>query len=120
MNNEKPLSEYTWEQLLEYREKFVTQQEEIEAGLDVLKKEMLIRLQEENVNGKVVGNYAITKATRVSFKTPIDEAEALGAIKKTVDTAALKKLYNDGIQISGVEKTEYVTVREVEKKNDSA
>lgn len=111
-------TEMTWQQLLDMREKANIAKEEIEAGLSVVNEELLERLKKEKINGKVVGNWGISKATRYSFETTLEEAEALGAVKQTVDQAKLKKLISSGIKIPGTKVSEYVMVRQVEKKMD--
>ena len=115
---EKPISELAWEELLDRREVVNELKENLEAELKVLSEEFLLRLQEEKVNGKIVNNWAISKATRYGFDTTLEQAQELGAVKTVVDSAALKALHTKGILVPGVKKTEYVMVREVVKNNE--
>jgi threonine dehydrogenase-like Zn-dependent dehydrogenase len=114
--SEKMPHDMSWEELLSQREHLNHIVEEYEAGLKVLSDEFLFRLNEQKINGTVVGNYSISKSVRYGFDTTFDEAKELGAIKPTIDQAALKALHLGGkVSVPGVRKTEFVTVREVVK-----
>jgi len=89
--------------------------EQVEAYISVLKDELRIRLDEEQLSGKAVGNWGISKATRLSFKTTLEEAQALAATKEVPDPAKLKKLLAAGVAVPGVSKSEYIMVRQIEK-----
>src|SRR5438128_2731736 len=111
--NELDLSQYSWDSLLAYREKLNADKEEAEAALKVINDELLIKLAEEKLSGKIVGQWSISKATRISFDISIPEARVFGAVKETIDQAVLKKLKAKGIEIPNEKRTEYVLVREV-------
>ncbi len=78
--------------------------EELEAAMSVIKDEMITRLDAENVKGKVVGDYQVTKVTRVNFRPTLEEARELAATKtvEQIDTQALKRLYDGGAEIPAV------------------
>lgn len=111
---------YSIEEILESREKLNLQLEELNAAMKVLSDELLHRLNEEKKTGMIVGTKAITKAVRLSFsKVKIEQARELGATEtvEVVSSKMLKNLYNQGVAIEGVVRSEYVTVREVKEKN---
>lgn len=85
--------------------------EQIMAEMVMIRFELLSRLEEEKKDGELVGEYSLTKTKRVNFKTSLEEAQELGAVKQAVDTGVLKKLYNKGIKVPGVEITTYLSVR---------
>lgn len=66
-------------------------------------------------NGEIVGEYAVTKVKRVNFKMKLDKAKELGATKESIDTRALKELFNRGVEIPHTT-TEYLLIKEVQKK----
>lgn len=109
------VSEITWEELLQYREKMSVAKEAMEAALKVISDECLERLNKEKLNGKLVGNFTVTKISKMSFDTSLESAQELGATKMVVDQGALKKLFLEGIPVPGVKKTEYVMIKEVSK-----
>ena len=115
---EKPLSELTWDELLVKREALLQFIENLEAAKAALSEEFMARLQQEKISGKVVGNWSISKATRITFKLTVDQAREFGAVKESVDQTVLKNAYFNGAQVPGMQKTEYPIVREVEKKNE--
>lgn len=93
-------------------------QEHIEAGIRVLKDEMLDRLIKEGVKAKNIGNHSYTMAERSSYpELTIESAEALGAVKvetkKSIDTAKVKKLVKAGADIK-VELSPYLTIRSID------
>ena len=118
--NPEDLQKLSKEKLVEKLERLNIKSEDVMASLVMIREELLARLEEEKKDGEIVGEYSITKAKRVSFKTSLEKAQELGAIKKTVDSNALRKLYNKGIKIPGTQITIYLSVRrlsqeEVEK-----
>lgn len=112
---EQQLSQLSWEELLTKREKLLAAIEELEAEKSVLSDEFLTRLKDENISGKVIGNWSISKATRISFAVTIDQAREFGAVKEAIDQAILKKQYLQGANVPGIKRTEYAMVREVEQ-----
>jgi len=107
--------EMTYEQLLELRFQANTIIEEQEAAVKIVNEELSLRLDAEKLTGKAVGNWGISKAVRFSFKTTLEEAQALAATKEVPDPAKLKKLLAAGVAIPGVSKSEYIMVRQIEK-----
>jgi|SRR5579885_997898 len=114
------ITEISIEQLVEAYTKATTLREEIEATMSVVKDEIMARLDAENVKGKVVNDYTVSKATRVSFRTSLEWAEQAGAVKKTVDAAKLKALYDSGVEVPDTQVTSYLVVRPVPQKGDAA
>lgn len=76
-------------------------------------RERLLDLLEGS--GEIILNHTITKAKRVSFKVKLEEAKELGATKTAIDTAALKRLYDQGVEVPHTV-TEYIIVKEIIKK----
>lgn len=91
--------------------------EEFEKNMQAIKTELASRM---TTNSEVIGNFSVTKATRVSFKTKLEEAKELGAVivEESVDTKKLKTLYEAGVTIPGVQETEYLTIKNIEKKGE--
>lgn len=110
--------EQGFDQLLDSYLKALQQQEELEAAISVIKDEMITRLDAEKVKGKVVGGYSVTKVTRVNFRPTIEQARELAATKivESLDTAALKRLHDEGVEIPNTSVTTFVSVKPLEKK----
>ena len=104
-------------ELLQQYLKYQQLQEELEAAMSVIKDEMITRLDAENVKGKVVGDYQVTKVTRVNFRPTLDQARELAATKtvEQIDTQALKRLYDQGAEIPNTSVTTFVMVKPVEQ-----
>jgi hypothetical protein len=85
--------------------------------LVMIRSEIMARLDEENITGELIGEYEISKRTRVNIKVPIEKAKELGATKmeERVDDAKIKSLYASGVKIEGVNETEYLSVRRVKQ-----
>lgn len=109
--NPEDLLNLSKEELVEKLQEFNLQEEQIMASMVMIREELLQRLGDENKDGELIGEYAIKKNKRVSFKTTLEEAENLGAIKKAIDSDVLKKLYIKGIKVPGVQETIYLSVR---------
>lgn len=103
------------EVLVKMLEKFNLVYEEMMQNMVMIREELLHRLEEEKKDGELILEYAIRKNKRVTFKTTLEEAEVLGAIKKAVDSDVLKKLYNKGIKVPGVNETIYLSVRRLDQ-----
>jgi hypothetical protein len=99
------------EKLVDKLQELNLQEEQTMASMVMIREELLHRLEEEKKDGEIIGEYSVTKAKRVNFKTSIEQAQELGAIKQAVDTGVLRKLYNKGIKVPGVEITTYLSVR---------
>jgi hypothetical protein len=106
------------EKLIEYYSFGQIQMEEIQAAMAAVKDEVVMRLDAEGVKGKVVGDHTVTKATRVVFRTTLEEAKELGAVKEAVDTVALKRLYDSGAPVPNTSITTYLLVKALEQKGD--
>ena len=77
------------------------------------REELMARLTEENKDGEVIGEYAVSRVKRITFKTSFEEAQELGAVKQEVDTTALRKMFDKGITIPGVAITYYLSARKM-------
>jgi len=75
----------------------------------VLRQEMLDRLKND---GEIIAGHTVSKAKRVSWKVDMAQAEELGAIKKAVDTAVLKKILDSGVDVPH-SVTEYLLIKEI-------
>lgn len=90
------------------------------------------------LNGEVILGMQVTKAERITVKTTVEEAEnfgavldevdpdkislnqarELGATKKSVNIALVRRMVRQGAMIPGVEKTGYLIIKPVEAEND--
>jgi hypothetical protein len=104
--------------LLNYYLQLGQELEELQASISVIKDEMIVRLDAEGTKGKVVGEYAVTKVTRVNFRPTLEQARELAATKtvESVDTQALKRLHDQGVEIPNTTTTSFVMVKPLEKK----
>jgi hypothetical protein len=123
MKTQKQLPEYTWEELLDYRNKILQEQENLEAAISVIKDEVIQRLDAEKIEGKVVGDQAIS--IRKNYTCEKDVAESLGAItvitQKRIDVKLLKELHFKGVEIPGlvITKTPIITQVKSSKEENS-
>jgi hypothetical protein len=111
MKNPAEILDLTKEQLVDLYANTLTEQEEIEATIKVIKDELAGRM---DTNGEIIGNYSVVKAKRVNFDVTLEQAQELGAVKQAIDTSALKKLYDKGIEIAHTI-TEYIMIKPVTK-----
>lgn len=99
------LSELSWEELMEFRAKIIQEQENLEAAVSVIKDEMVARLEEEGMDGKIVGDKTIS--IRTSYTTDKETARELGAIKtvtsERIDVAMIKALYFKKVEIPNLQ-----------------
>lgn len=109
--NPEDLQKLSKEKLIEKLDEFNIEEEQIMASMVMIRTEILARLDEEKKDGELIGEFSVTKAKRISFKTTLDQAKELGAIKEAVDTSALRKLHNKGIKVPGTQITIYLSVR---------
>lgn len=111
------LTKYSLDQLLESYLKALAAQEELEASISVIKNEMIQRLDEENLKGTIVGDYSVSKVIRVNFRPTLEQAKELAAIKtvETIDTQALKRLHDSGVEIPNTTTTTFVLVKPLQK-----
>ena len=111
--NPEDLIKLSKEKLIEKLEAFNIKYDEAMQNMVMIRQEILTRLEEEKKDGELIGEYSVTKAKRVNFKTTLEQAQELGAIKQAVDTAVLRKLDSKGIKIPGKEITVYLSVRRI-------
>ncbi len=109
------VQEKTMEELVEHYAQAIQMKEDLEAAISVVKDEILLRLDAEGVKGKIVNEYSVTKVTKTLFKTTLEEATELGAIKFSVDTVKLKKMYEAGAPVPNVVETSYLLIKPVSK-----
>lgn len=109
--NPEDLIKLSKEKLVDKLQEFNLQEEQVMASMVMIRTELLTRLEEAKKDGEIVGEYSISKSKRVNFKTTIEQAQELGAIKQAIDTSILRKLHNKGINVPGVEITTYLSVR---------
>jgi regulator of replication initiation timing len=113
--NTEDLQKQSKEALIERLEVLNAEEEQIMAEIVMIREELLDRLTEENKDGELIGEYSVTRAKRITFKTSVEEARQLGAIKTAVDTDVLRKLYNKGVEVPGAIETYYLSVRKNQK-----
>lgn len=118
MENLDNIAEVKIEDLLEQREKMLLAVEDIQSGVSVLNEEIIRRLDEQKVNGMIVGNRTVTKVKKVYFSTSLEDARLLGATKteEKVDDAKLRTLHNSGANVPGVRTTQYLMVKDIPTK----
>ena len=109
--NPEDLLTLSKEKLIEKLDEFNVANEETMACLVMIREELLNRLEEEKKDGERIGEYSVTKAKRISFKTSFEEAKDLGAVKEAVDTGKLRVLHNKGVKVPGTSITTYLSVR---------
>lgn len=105
------------EELVEKLQEFNLEEEQVMSNMVMIRQELLDRLEEEHKDGELLGEYEISKRTRVNIKTPIEVARELGATKQeeTVDNTKIKKLYTSGVKVEGVTETAYLSVRRIKQ-----
>jgi hypothetical protein len=89
--------------------------EDFEAQAKAVKDELAGRM---DTNGEIIGNWSVVKAKRVNFDVTLEQAQELGAVKQAIDTSALKKLYDKGIEIAHTI-TEYIMIKPVTKSKNA-
>jgi len=116
------ITEFTLEQLVENIQKADAQIEDLEAARTVLREEAVRRLDEKGITGTKVKDVFVAKVIRTTFSTTLEEARPLGAVKtkEVVDTAILKGLHDKGIEIPNTKVSTFLTIKTIEKKDDSA
>jgi hypothetical protein len=98
-------------------EEFNRVNEEVMTNMVMIREELLHRLEDENKDGEIVGEYSISKSKRTTFKTTFEQAQELGAVKPAVDTETLRNLLKKGIDVPGVQVTTFLSVRKLQKKD---
>lgn len=89
--------------------------DEVMGGMTEIRNEFLDRLTKEKKDGEIVGEYQVSKTKRITFKTTLEQAEELGAIKKAPDTKILKNLHDKGVKVPGTSETVYLSVRKLKQ-----
>ena len=110
------ISTSTNEELVSFYEELLAEQENVEAGISVIKDELLERLKKDKVDAKIINDYVVSAATRISFKPPLEWAKERGAVKTALDSNALKKLYNKEVDVPNTTFTHYIMIRQREEK----
>ncbi len=86
--------------------------EAIEAEQEAIKTSLMATMKSD---AEVIADYSVSKVKRVSFKTSVEDARSLGAVKEAIDTNILKSLYGSGVQVPGVNVSEYLSVRKLKQ-----
>jgi len=102
------------EQLVERFAETCRIEEEIQAQKMAIKDALVEKLEGD---GEVIGDYSVVKAKRINFKVDLEKAKELGAVKEAVDSSALKKLYDKGIEIAHTI-TDYLLIKPVIKSKE--
>lgn len=101
------------EKLVEKLWKFNDKYDDAMASMVMIREEILARFEEENKDGELIGEYELSKRTRINIKTPIEKARELGATKReeVIDRPKLTSMHKSGAKIEGVTETIYLSVR---------
>jgi len=119
LNDIDNISELTDEQLAKLDLKARYLFDEIVSAQSVIRNELLTRLKEQKLDGKILGDQYVSIVKKVLFTdVPLAFAKELGATKEAVDTARLRSLYESGAKIKGAKISEYVLIREVKKEKE--
>lgn len=109
--NPGDLIKITKEELIDRLERLNEAYDEAEAEMSAIRSELLERLGKKD--GEIIGEYSVKRAKRITFKTSLEEAKSLGAIKDAVDTEVLRNLHGKGVVVPGTNVTEYLSVRRI-------
>lgn len=117
MQDPAKLLEMSNEELCELYMQTRELEDQVYAQKKTIREELTERLKEADKDGEIAGKYSVTRFTTVRFKTKLEQAEELGAVKtqKKVDTTKLRKLHEAGVEVPGTTITEDVRVNEVEE-----
>lgn len=115
MNPEELLTKTKEELVQELSDRNIENEQRM-AEMVMIREELLNRLEEEKIDGEIIGEYQIRKSKRVTFKTTVEQAKEFGAIKPAVDSSILRKIHNNGIEVPGYTETVYLSVRRLEQK----
>ena len=108
----------TTNELVESYAKLQFQKEEMEAAEKVIKEALLEHLDKMKLDSHLVNNWSISRARRVSFKTDLELARGLGAVKEAVDDVKLRQLDKAGVEIPGKQVTVYLLIRDMSQKDN--
>lgn len=109
------LLEASMQELIEALDRFNNIYDDVQQNLVMIRSELLDRLKDAKKDGEIVGEYSVKRAKRINFKTSMEEAEELGAVKQAIDSTKLRKLYSSGVKVPGVSITEYLSVRKLQQ-----
>jgi hypothetical protein len=111
------LLELSKQQLIDKLQEYNLIYDEAMEVLVMIRSELMTRLDEENKDGELIGEYEVAKRKRINIKVPVEKARELGATKEeeVVDNAKIKNLYASGVKIEGVTETIYLSVRRVKQ-----
>lgn len=113
--NPEDLQNFSKEELINKLDELNIANEDLMASMVMIRTEIMARLDDEKKDGELIGDYSVSKTKRVTFKTSVEQAEELGAVKKAVDTTKLKKLYDKGVEVPGTNITVYLSIRKIIK-----
>jgi len=87
--------------------------ERLTADKKVLGMEIIERLKAENMDGRVVGKYAVSIIRKEICNTTIEDAAQFGAVitEEKVNTAILRKIKKSGMDVPGFNIREEVRVK---------
>lgn len=83
------------------------EEDELHSQAVTIRQELRARLDERKLKSTIAGQHAITAFDRITFRTSVEEARDFGAVKtkEVTDTVLLRKLYDAGEKIPGVQVT---------------
>lgn len=100
-------------QYLEFR----AAQEDIEAGMSVIRDELLSRLQAMKVTGMRFGDSYVSQVKRISTAgVTLAQARELSCTSIKVDGEKIRKLYAKGVAIKGIHVTNSIRITEAKDK----
>lgn len=105
-------------ELVENYAKLQYQKEEVEAAEKMIKEALMEHLDKMKIDSQLVGDWSISRARRVSFKTELEMARSLGAIKEAIDEPKLRQLDKAGVEIPGKNVTVYLLIRNISHKDE--
>jgi len=120
MENKEPKqpAEMTDEELVERHEELRFMLEELDAEAKIIREEFGDRLDNEHIDGKLVGDYNVSRKKMTTFPDfPIEKAREFGAIKEAIDTTLLRKI-NKTTPIEGAKEVSYVTISQSKPKEE--
>lgn len=112
--DEQTLTEISEEKLVGMAEKLLSEKDNIESAISVIRTELLERLKAQKIDGKRVGKYALAIQKRTTFSdVPLSFAKEVGAVTEAVDTSKLRELFAKGVKVPSAKTTEFLSMREI-------
>lgn len=104
-------------ELLKTKEMLESVIETAETDILGIKNEIMERLKAKNLKSDKVDKWLLTRYTETRFKTTLEEARELGAVKteEKVDTNILKRILKAGATIPGTMESERLRIAVVEE-----